>query len=136
MALGTDLFQIMFSASYGGIRHFMNGDVLMPAFLIMIFSSIAGVYFGASITKCIHGIVVRYVLSAAILSAAISAILRLLSTQIESVRSTLESAAIIVLLSGIGLSIGIILAMLFMGVRVQRQLSVPAWVKPLLRKID
>ena len=36
MAVGIDLFQIIFSAAYGSIRHTMSGNVIIFAAFIMI----------------------------------------------------------------------------------------------------
>ena len=36
MAVGTDLFQIIFSASYGTIRHTMSGNIIIAAAFIMV----------------------------------------------------------------------------------------------------
>ena len=135
IAVGTVLFQSVFSASYGGFRYFLHGDIVWQAFLVMILTSSVGVITGASITRYLHGIVVRFTLSIAILAAALSAILRLVSIQFESINSNLESIAMIILLCGIGLSIIIIAVIFIMGFRHRREKSVPAWFKPLLTAV-
>ena len=78
-AVGTDLFQIVFSAAYGSIRHTMSSNVVIFAALIMIVGSSIGVQFGVLVTRYVRGICMRFVLAIATLIAAIGAVLKFTS---------------------------------------------------------
>jgi len=83
MAVGTGLFQIVFSAAYGAIRHSMSGNVIILAAFIMVIASSIGVQFGVMVTRYVRGVSVRIILAISILLAAIGAILKLLSIMLE-----------------------------------------------------
>jgi len=75
MAVGTDLFQIIFSAAYGSIRHTMSGNVIVYTAVIMLVASSVGVQFGALATRYVRGVSVRFVLSISILIFAMGFIM-------------------------------------------------------------
>jgi uncharacterized membrane protein YfcA len=66
IAVGTDLFQIIFSSAFGSIQHTISGNVIIYAAFLMILGSSIGVQFGALATKYLRGICMRYVLAVTI----------------------------------------------------------------------
>ena len=132
MAVGTDLFQIIFSAAYGSIRHTMSGNVIIFASFIMIVVSSIGVQFGVLVTRYVRGVSVRLILSISILISAIGAILKLLSTLVEKTAGWLEMGSLVVIFSGMGLTIIIILALFITAIRYRHGKHIPAWIASLV----
>ncbi|MCE0484063.1 MAG: sulfite exporter TauE/SafE family protein [Methylacidiphilales bacterium] len=55
MAIGTDLFEVVVSASYGSFRHAMNGNVDVLIALIMQTGAAVGAQIGAVLTQYFNG---------------------------------------------------------------------------------
>ncbi|MBA7703698.1 hypothetical protein ES703_112491 [subsurface metagenome] len=134
MAVGTDLFQIIFSAAYGSIRHTMSGNIIIFAAFIMVLASSIGVRFGVSVTRYIRGVSVRLILGMSIVLFAIGTILKLLSILVEKATTLLEAGAVAVTFGSIGLVVIMILALFIMAIRYYRGQYVPAWVESLVAK--
>lgn len=133
-AVGTSLFQIVFSAAYGSIRHTMSGNVIIFASFIMMVVSSIGVQFGALVTRYVRGVSVRFVLGISILMAAIGAILKLLSILLKEADTWLEIGSLAVTFSGIGLAVAIIVALFIAATRYHHDQHIPIWVKSLVAK--
>ncbi|MFC1912326.1 sulfite exporter TauE/SafE family protein [Chloroflexota bacterium] len=136
IAVGTDLFQIIFSAAYGSIRHTMSGNVLIFASLILIVASSIGVQVGALVTRYVRGVSARFVLGTTILLVAISSIFKLLSILMKEATVYLESGSVIIILSGMGLAVIMILLLLITANRYRRGQCIPSWVESLVAKSD
>ncbi len=54
-AVGTDLFEIIISASYGTVSHAMKGNVDVLVALVMNTGSAVGAQIGASLTERFQG---------------------------------------------------------------------------------
>ena len=134
MAVGTDLFQIIFSAAYGCIRHTMSGNVIIFASLIMIIASSIGVQFGALVTRYVRGLSVRFALSISVLASAIGAILKLSSILLGKRISLLETASVGVTFGGVGLVVIMILVLFIMAMRYRHGQYVPVWIRSLVIK--
>ena len=134
MAVGTDLFQIVFSAAYGCIRHTMSGNVIIFASLIMIIASSIGVQFGALVTRYVRGLSARFVLSISILITAMGAILKLLSILLEKGTDLLEIGSLVVTFSGMGLAVMMIFVLFIMATRYHRGQYIPTWVESLVAR--
>ena len=132
MAVGTSLFQIIFSAAYGGIRHTMSGNVIIFASFIMLVASCIGVQFGAVVTRYVRGISVRYILGIAILLAAAGAVLKLLSVLLEGGAVWAEVGSLAVTFGGLGLTVMMILALFIIALRYRRGLRIPTWAESLI----
>ena len=132
MAVGTDLFQIIFSAAYGSIRHTMSGNVIIFASFIMIIASSIGVQFGVIVTRYVRGVSVRLILGISILISAIGAILKLLSILLEKGATWLQMGSLAVTLSGMGLAVIMILVLFIMALRYHHGQYIPIWVKSLV----
>ncbi|HYY30559.1 MAG TPA: sulfite exporter TauE/SafE family protein [Chthoniobacterales bacterium] len=61
IAVGTDLFEIIISASYGTIRHAMNGNVDIVIALVMQTGAALGARIGANLTQYFSGPRIRLV---------------------------------------------------------------------------
>jgi uncharacterized protein len=59
IAIGTDLFEVVVSASYGSFRHAMNGNVDVLIALIMQTGAAVGAQIGAVLTQFFNGPLIR-----------------------------------------------------------------------------
>jgi len=134
MAVGTDLFQIIFSAAYGSIRHAMSGNVIIFASLIMLAASSIGVQYGVLVTRYVRGVSVRFILGISILITAMGAILKLSGTLLGKSATGLEIGSLVVTFSGMGLSVVMISILFIMAIRYRRGYHVPVWVKSLVAR--
>lgn len=134
MAVGTDMFQIIFSAAYGCIRHSMSGNVIIFAAFIMVVASCIGVQFGVLVTRYVRGVSMRYILGISILICAIGAILKLLGILLEKGAIWLEIGSVAVTFGGMGLTVIMILALFIVALRYHRGQHIPTWIKSLVAK--
>ncbi len=78
IAVGTDLFEIIFSAGYGTITHALKGNVDVMMALLMQTGAALGAQIGASLTRFFAGPRIRLLFSVLPLLGAIMVMLRLL----------------------------------------------------------
>jgi len=136
MAVGTDLFQIIFSAAYGSIRHTMSGNVIIFAAFIMVIASSIGVRFGVLVTRYVRGVSLRCILGISILLFAAGTILKLSSILLEKATSWLEIGSLAVTFGGMGLIVIMVLALFIVARRYKSGRHIPAWVESLVAKED
>jgi len=136
MAVGTSLFQIIFSAAYGSVRHTASGNVIIFAAFIMVLASSIGVLFGASVTRYVRGVSVRIILGISALFFAVGAILKLSSLLLEGAVAGLETGSLAVTFGGLGLTLMMIIALFITALRYQRGQQIPAWAESLVTKAD
>lgn len=136
MAVGTSLFQVIFSAAYGSIRHAISGNVIIFAAVIMVVASSIGVLFGATVTRYVRGVSVRMVLGISALLAAVGAILKLSSLLLEEAATWLQTGSLAVIFGGLGLTLIMIIALFITALRYHRGKRIPAWVESLVAKVD
>jgi len=134
MAVGTDLFQVIFVAAYGCIRHTMSGNVIIFAAFIMVIASSIGVQFGALVTRYVRGVSIRIILGITILIFAVGTILKLLGVLLGEVSALFDIASMIVTFSGLGLTLIMILGLFIASRRYQRGRQIPDWVKSLVSR--
>ena len=79
IAVGTDLFEIIISASYGTIRHAMNGNVDILIALVMQTGAALGARIGANLTQFFTGPRIRLAFAPLPLLGAIVIAQRLLT---------------------------------------------------------
>jgi len=132
IAVGTDLFQIIFSASYGCIRHTMSSNVIIFAAFIMVVASCIGVQFGVVVTRYVRGVSVRIILGISILLAAVGAALKLVSVLVGEGAIWAEVASLVVTFGALGLTVTMILALFIVALRYRRGHHIPSWVEPLV----
>ncbi|MBT3392113.1 MAG: sulfite exporter TauE/SafE family protein [Chloroflexi bacterium] len=78
IAVGTDLFEIVFSAGFGTITHALKGNVDILMALVMQTGAVLGAQIGASMTRFFAGPRIRLFFSVLPLLGAIMVMLRLL----------------------------------------------------------
>ena len=133
-AVGTDLFQIIFSASYGCIRHAMSGNVLIPVALTMLAASCAGVQFGVWTTRYVRGVSVRCILGFLTITSAAGAMLKLADVLLEGPATLLEVSSVAVTFGGMGMALILICALFLLGFRYTHGQPIPAWLKSFVAK--
>jgi len=134
MAVGTDIFQIIFSAAYGCIRHTMSGNVIIFAAFIMILGSCVGIQFGTLITRYVRGISMRYVLASSILLCVLGSILKLIDILSQGAIIWLQTGVVAVTFGGLGLIMVMIIGLFIMAVRYRRGEHIPIWMEALVSK--
>ena len=134
MAVGTDLFQIIFSAAYGSIRHAMSGNVIIFAAFIMVIASSIGVPFGVLVTRYVRCVSVRIILGISILLFAVGTILKLSGILLGEAFAWLETAALAVTFSGLGLTLIMILGLCIVALRYRRGGHIPTWMESLVSR--
>jgi uncharacterized protein len=80
IAVGTDLFEIIISASYGTIRHAVNGNVDIVIALVMQTGAALGARIGANLTRYFTGPRIRLAFAPLPLLGAIVIAMKLLSS--------------------------------------------------------
>jgi uncharacterized membrane protein YfcA len=80
IAVGTDLFEIIISASYGTIRHAMNGNVDIVIALVMQTGAAVGARIGANLTRYFTGPRIRLAFAPLPLLGAVVIAMKLLSS--------------------------------------------------------
>lgn len=78
VAVGTDLFEIVFSAGYGTITHAIKGNVDVLMALVMHTGAAIGAQIGATSTRFFAGPRIRLLFSALPVIGAVMVIIRLL----------------------------------------------------------
>jgi len=136
MAVGTDLFQIVFSAAYGSIRHTMSGNVIIFAAFIMVVASSIGVRFGVLVTRYARGVSLRCILGISLLLFAVGTILKLLSLLLDKATSGLEIGSLAVTFGGMGIIVIMIVALFIVALRYQRGRHIPNWMESLVVRED
>jgi len=136
MAVGTGLFQIIFSASFGCIRHTMSGNVIISIAFLMLLGSSVGTQLGALITQYVRGISMRYVLVISILLCVTGSILKLIDLLLPAPAPWLQEGALAITFGGMGLVVIMIAGLFIMAIRYRQGLPVPAWVVSLVAKDD
>ena len=76
VAVGTDLFEVMFSGAYGGFTYGVKGKVELIAACIMLLGAAVGAQFGTVCTKYVYGITIRLVYAIACFFAFCSVVLK------------------------------------------------------------
>jgi uncharacterized membrane protein YfcA len=136
MAAGTSLFQGIFSAAYGSIRHTISGNVIIFAALIMLVASSIGVMFGATVTRYVRGVSARMILGMTILLFAVGAILKFSSLLLGQAATGLQTGSLAVTFGGLGLILLMIIALFITALRYHRGRHIPAWAESLVAKVD
>jgi len=134
MAVGTDIFQIIFSATFGSIRHTMSGNVIIFAAFIMILGSSIGIQFGVLVTRYVREISMRYVFASSILVAVLGSILKLINILSESAITWLQTGVVAVTFGGLGLIMIMIASLFITAIRYRSGRHIPTWVESLVSK--
>lgn len=79
VAIGTDLFEIIFSAGTGAFLYALEGKVDIIAAAVMLLGASVGAQLGATATKYVKAESIRFYFAATLLSASISVLLKQVS---------------------------------------------------------
>ena len=79
VAIGTDLFQVTFLATYGTLTHTLKGNVDLALVVLLLVGGIFGAQFGASLTGKVRPAKIRYWFSFIIYTAAVAVLVKLLA---------------------------------------------------------
>lgn len=129
LAVGTSLFQIVFSSAYGTVRHTLSGNVYIFAAVLMMIASSVGVQCGALVTRYVRGLSVRYVLGVSVILCAAGAVLKLFGVVREPGRTLFETISLGVTFGGILLTVLLILVLFVVALRYRRGRSIPGWTE-------
>jgi len=136
MAVGTSMFQIVFSAAFAGIRHTMSGNVIIFASFILLVSSCIGVQFGALTTRYVRGVSMRYILALSMLLCVLGSTLKLLDVSSELPVAWLQTGSIVVIFGGLGLLVIMIISLFVLAIRYRKSKYIPIWAVSLVSKED
>ncbi|MBL7165785.1 MAG: sulfite exporter TauE/SafE family protein [Dehalococcoidales bacterium] len=136
VAVGTDLFQIIFSAAYGVVRHSMSGNVVIFASFVMLIASSIGVQFGVLTTRYVRAVSVRYILGICIMLSAGGSALKLYGVLLGERAAWAGTGSLIVTFGGLGLGVVMIIALLVIAVRHRNGRNIPSWARSLMSDTD
>ncbi|WP_333653953.1 TSUP family transporter [Dissulfurispira sp.] len=79
IAVGTDLFEVMFSGAYGAFSYALKAKVELVAAVIMLLGAAIGAQIGTTATKYARGMIIRLYFAITMLLAGVSVIFKHLS---------------------------------------------------------
>jgi uncharacterized membrane protein YfcA len=85
VAVGTDLFEVMFSGAYGAFTYAMKSRVEIVAALVMLTGAAVGAQFGTLATKYVKGLVIRLYFSVTMLLAGVSVVFKEVASRYKAV---------------------------------------------------
>lgn len=85
VAVGTDLFEVMFSGAYGAFSYAMKGRVEILAAVIMLVGAAIGAQIGATATLYARGTIIRLYFAYTMIAAGVSVIFKHFSEQNKDV---------------------------------------------------
>ncbi len=80
LAVGTDLFEIIISSSYGGFTYALKGVVELYAAIIMLIGAAVGAQIGCVATRYVHGLQIRFYFAICIFGSALGVAAKQVST--------------------------------------------------------
>jgi len=114
VAIGTDLFEIIISGSYGCFTYSMEGRVEIMAAILILVGSSAGVQIGATATRYVHGANIRQYFAITILLACVAVALKQIAYLFDI--NWLNTVAIYLLI-GVASGISILITVIFIIAR-------------------
>lgn len=81
IAVGTDLFEVMFSGMYGAFTYALKGRVELIAAIVMLGGAAIGAQIGTLATKYVKGLIIRLYFAITMLLAGISVVLKHIAEQ-------------------------------------------------------
>lgn len=85
VAVGTDLFEVMFSGAYGAFSYAMKGRVEILAAIIMLVGAAVGAQIGATATLYARGTIIRLYFAITMMAAGVSVIFKHISEENKAV---------------------------------------------------
>lgn len=136
MAVGTDLLGIVFSGSYGCLRHAMLGNVQLAVALVMLLGTALGTQIGALGTAYVKGLAVRYVLGYSVLTAIAGPSFKMAYFLTGRNIDWLNRVSVVLTIVQIFVPVTIIAVLLVMAFRYHRGGNVPTWAEQLMISRD
>lgn len=115
MAVGTDLFQIVFTAAFGSLRHIISGNIVYV--FVLLLGSAVGVRFGALATRYLKGVCMRLVLATTILVTVGGSACQLVNSLTGGADDWLQIATVVVTFGGLAPATLMIIGLLIAGIR-------------------
>jgi len=134
MAVGTDMFQVIFSAAFGCLRHTMSGNVIIFVAFILVVSSCLGVQLGVLITRYVRGVSMRYILAVSILFSVLGSLFKLLDILLVLPGPWLRTASITITFGGLGVVVAMILGLFITALRYKNGKHIPVWTISLIQR--
>ncbi|MCL5108569.1 MAG: sulfite exporter TauE/SafE family protein [Chloroflexi bacterium] len=132
VAVGSDLVQIIFSGSYGALRHTMEGNVDFLAVMFMLCGAVFGAQFGSIATAYVRGPAIRFILSYSLALAGLGALFPLINQLTGSSIPLLSALAVTLTLGQMIFLCTYILSLLTFALLARRGRWVPIWALPFL----
>jgi len=132
MAVGTDLLGIVFSGSFGCLRHAMLGNVNLAVALVMLLGTSVGTQIGSLGTLYLKGLAVRYVLGYSVLTALVGPSLKMVYFLTGRQHIWLNQTSVALTVLQIFVPVTIIVAFLVYAARYHRGKRVPPWAEYLM----
>ncbi|MCS4542391.1 MAG: sulfite exporter TauE/SafE family protein [Euryarchaeota archaeon] len=129
VAVGTDLFQVMFTAAYGGLTYALSGHVDILAAILMLAVAAVGAQIGSIATAYVRGISIRYLFSIMIFSAGLGALLRFIASPETYGIAVLQNVALVLVLGAALILCIVIIIYLAKGITAAREKQRKAEVK-------
>ena len=132
IAVGTDLVEIVFSGSYGALRHSIEGNVDFLTVMFMLSGAVFGAQFGSIATSYVRGPAIRFILSYSLALAGLGAGLPLLDKITNSTLPLISAFAVTLTLGQMIFLCLYILSLFAFALMARRGQWVPIWAQPLL----
>ena len=136
MAVGTDLLGIVFSGSFGCLRHAMLGNVQLAVALVMLLGTALGTQAGALGTAYVKGLAMRYVLGYSVLTAIAGPGFKMAYFLTGRDLDWLNQVSVVLTIAQVFVPVSIIVVLLVMVFRYHRGGQVPAWAEQLMISRD
>lgn len=136
LAVGTDMFQVIFSAAFGCFRHTISGNVVIFIAFILVVSSCLGVQLGVLITRYVRGVSMRYILAVSILLCVLGSILKLMEILFGLPNEWLRMGSITVTFGGLGVVVAMIIGLFITALRYKSSKNIPDWAISLIQRDD
>jgi uncharacterized membrane protein YfcA len=133
IAVGTNLFKIIFPTAFGAIRYTLDGNVVVFVSFIMLLGSSAGIYFGSLLTKYLREVSMRYILASAILVAVLGSIFKLITIIGNRQDSWLNYGMTIITFGGLALIVCILIGLFIASIRRKNGKNIPVWIQSFVR---
>jgi uncharacterized membrane protein YfcA len=136
LAVGTNMFQVIFTASFGCARHTISSNVLIFLAFILLLSSPLGVQCGVLVTRFVRGLAMRYVLAVSIFICVGGSIIKLLDIILEVPTAWLRTGSICVIFGGMALIAAMIVGLFVIALRYKAGKPIPIWAESLIQNED
>ena len=133
IAVGTNLFKIIFPTAFGAVRYSLDGNVVIFVSFIMLLGSSAGIYFGSLLTRYLREVSMRYTLASAILVAVLGSVLKLIAIIKSSEGSLLNYGMTIITFGGLALIVCTLIGLFIVAIRQKNGRHIPVWMQSLVK---